>query len=45
MREARNSNNLFNGTRQCLRRLLELFSVNRAGMNHEDAARTKQGQT
>lgn len=45
VREARDRNNLFHGTCQRLRCLLELFRVNRAGMNHEHAAWAQQGQT
>ena len=44
VRKARNGNNLLNGTRQCLGRLLELFRVNRAGMNHEQTTGAQQGQ-
>lgn len=45
VRKARDRNNLFHGTRQCLRCLLELFRVNRAGVNHEYATGAQQGQT
>ena len=45
VRKARDRNNLFNGSCQCLRRLLELFSVDRAGMNHEHATHAQERQT
>ena len=45
MRKARDRNNLLHGTRQCVRCLLELFRVNRAGMNDEHATCAQQGQT
>lgn len=43
MSKTRDGDNLLNGSPQCLGRLLELFRVDRARVNHEHATRTQQG--